>query len=203
VGGTFVKAGIGVFLVVAAAKLGGLATELMGRARESVQASELLTLDGHLAAWTIGRKRTRPPRDQAHFNEVVAGLFTTRGKRDVTQDRWGETYVYEKLGERPVAWRITSKGPDRALGTGDDLVLKRHEDNVQINRDPVAIMEAAIEDKRQADERFLRDLTRALQKGEAAKPVQVFPDGKEPDPGAVEAKGLRREAETLSALLDA
>lgn len=202
-GGTLVKAGIGVFLVVAAAKMGGLATELLGRARESVQASELLTLDGHLAAWTIARKRTHPPRDQAHFEEVVVGLFTTRGERDVTQDRWGETYLYEKLGERPVAWRITSKGPDRALGTGDDLVLKRYEDNVQINRDPVAIMEAAIEDKRQADERFLRDLDRALKKGEQGQPVQVFPEGQGPDSSEVEAKGVQREAETLGALLDA
>ena len=202
-GGTLIKAGIGVFLVVAAAKMGGLASELLGRARESVQASELLTLDGHLAAWTIGRKRTRPPRDQAHFEEVVAGLFTTRGERNVTQDRWGQTYLYEKLGERPVAWRITSKGPDRALGTSDDLVLKRHEDNVQINRDPVAIMEAAIEDKRQADERFLRDLQRVLAESEEAKPVEVFPEGKAPSPSEVEAKGVQREAETLGALLDA
>lgn len=202
-GGTLVKAGIGVFLVVAAAKMGGLATELLGRARESVQATELATLDGYLSVWCIERKRTQPPRDQAHFEEVVRGLFTTRGERDVTQDRWGETYVYEKLGARPVAWRITSKGPDKALGTGDDLVLKRHEDKVQINRDPVSIMEGAIEDKRQADERFLRDLNRLVRKAEEAPPVEVFPSGSAPDPSQTEALGLRREAETISALLGA
>lgn len=202
-GGTLIKAGIGVFLVFASAKMGGLASELLGRARESVQASELLTLDGHLAAWTVARKRTRPPRDQAHFEEVVRGLFTTRGERDVTRDRWGEVYLYEKLGERPVAWRITSKGPDRTLSTGDDIVLKRHEDHVQINRDPVAIMEAAIEDKRAADQRFLRELERVL-KEEGAPPVDVFPEGaKGLDPSQVEAKGVQRERETLSALLDA
>ena len=184
-GGTLIKAGIGVFLVVAAARFGGLATELLGRARESVQASELLTLDGQLAAWTVGRKRTRPPRDQAHFEEVVAGLCSRpAASGDVTQDRWGETYVYEKLGERPVAWRITSKGPDRALGTGDDLVLKRHEDNVQINKRPrVAIMEAAIEDKRQADQRFLRDLEPCSAEGARRRQAgRGLPRGEGPRP---------------------
>ncbi|MBL4845126.1 MAG: hypothetical protein JKY65_06355 [Planctomycetes bacterium] len=201
--GVLVKAGIGVFLVVAAAKMGGLATDLLGRARESVQASELLTLDKHLAVWAIERKRTRPPRDQGHFNEVVQGLFTTRGKRDVTKDRWGEAYVYEKLGERPVAWRISSKGPDKTLGTADDLVLKRHEDHVQINRDPEEIMKGAIEDKRKADARFLRDLKRLVNRDKKKTPIEVFPAGTAPDPSETEALGVRREGEALGALLGA
>ncbi|HBP20799.1 MAG TPA: 3-isopropylmalate dehydratase large subunit, partial [Planctomycetes bacterium] len=49
-GGALIKVGIGAFFVFASAQMGGLARGLLDRARESVQASELLTLDGQLAA---------------------------------------------------------------------------------------------------------------------------------------------------------
>ena len=124
-GGALIKVGIGAFFVFASAQMGGLARGLLDRARESVQASELLTLDGQLAAWTIAHKRGRPPADQAHFESVCREVLTAPGGRDVTKDRWGEGFVYERIAVRPVEWQISSKGPDRSLGSEDDLVVHR------------------------------------------------------------------------------
>ena len=197
--GTLIKACVGALLIAAAARMGDVAQELLGRARESVQASELAILDGHLAAWVIEQKRSRPPRDQAHFEVVVRGLFTARGGRDVTRDRWGEPYVYEHVHDRPVAWRITSKGPDKTLdvgGRGDDLVLTRTDDVVELNQDPTKIIAGAL--AQGGDERLFADLSRAASK--AGPPVEAFAEGAPIDgarPGAAE----RAELAALDALL--
>lgn len=198
--GTLIKASIGALLVVAAARMSGLAQELLGRARESVQASELALVDGHLAAWVIEQKRNRPPRDQAHFDVVVRGLFTSRAGRDVTHDRWDQPYLYEHVHDNPVAWRITSKGPDRTLGTADDLVLSRTDDLVALNHDPTRIAEGALAlaEGAAAEERLFADLSRAATR--RAEPVEVFADGP-PEAGQTPGLASRAELATIDALL--
>jgi hypothetical protein len=158
-GGTLAKLLVGAFFVALSSQLGELAQELIGRARESVQASELMTIDGQLATWAIQERRTRAPRDQEEFERALRGLLSARGGREVTVDRWGQAYVYQRRGDQP-AWRITSLGPDRSLGTPDDLVVERTGDLVERSRDPVAIAEAAQERLRGGREDLLTELDR-------------------------------------------
>ena len=198
-GGALIKVGIGAFFVFASAQMGDLARGLLDRARESVKASELLTLDGQLAAWTIGQKRGRPPTDQAHFDRVCREILTAPGGRDVTKDRWGEGYVYERIAVRPVEWEISSKGPDRSLGSEDDLVVHRRDDHVEINRDPVSIIEGAIERVRRADERRLDALAK-LSAGEKQPPL--FEADQKVDLTPARKAALRQQLSELDRLLD-
>ena len=142
-GGTLTKLLVGVFFVGLASQLGELARDVVSKARESVQASELLTLDKSLEAWAIEQRRTRPPRDQEEFEHALEQILT--GSRRVTHDRWDRPYVYEHLGDTPLRWRISSRGPDRILGNDDDLVVNRIAERVEISRDPVEIAEMAID----------------------------------------------------------
>jgi hypothetical protein len=200
VGGALLKIGIGGFFVFASAQMGSLAKDLLDRARESVQASEMLTLDSHLAVWTIEQKRGRPPRDQKQFQSVCKQLFTARGGRDVTKDRWGMVYVYEPINVRPVEWRISSLGPDKKLGTDDDLIVHRRSDTVQINKDPTEIIEAAIERLRRVDEQRLRELERLQQKQGKQPPVfEKDEQGVKLDP--LQKRALKQQLAELDALL--
>lgn len=174
-GGVGVKVAIGVFFVALSSQMGKLAEQILGRVRESVQASELSTLDGHLATWAVEQRRTRGPKDQVEFELAVKDLFTERSGRAPTEDRWGQAYIYENLGPRPPAprWRISSKGPDRRAGTADDLVVERVGDRVTRNRDPVEIAEQALERKQRSDRELiakLRELTARLEGEGAATP---------------------------------
>jgi hypothetical protein len=144
VGGTLTKLAIGAFFVALASQGGELARDIVQRVRESVQASELATLDANLyAGWALQQRPTRAPRDQAEFESALAEVLTARGSRDVTRDRWDRPYTYEALGDRPLRWRISSSGRDRTPGTEDDLVVERRDDRATLNRDPVEIIEQA------------------------------------------------------------
>lgn len=166
-GGTLAKLLVGAFFVALSAQLGELARELIGRARESVQASELLTIDGQLATWAVDQRRTRAPRDQQEFERALRDLVTARGGRDVVLDRWGQPYLYERLGDQP-AWRLSSRGPDRTPGTADDLVVERRGDRVERSRDPQQIAEQALERKRGMDRQVLRELQQLTARLEGA-----------------------------------
>ncbi|HBP19044.1 MAG TPA: hypothetical protein DEA08_14815, partial [Planctomycetes bacterium] len=155
------------------------------------------TLDGQLAAWTIGQKRGRPPADQPHFDRVCREILTAPGGRDVTRDRWGEGYVYERIAVRPVEWEISSKGPDRRLGSEDDLVVHRRDDQVEINRDPVSIIEGAIERVRRADERRLD----ALAKLAASEQGPLFDANQKVDLTPAREAALRQQLSELDRLL--
>ncbi|MGE0707742.1 MAG: hypothetical protein AB7N76_13480 [Planctomycetota bacterium] len=209
-GGALIKLGIGGFFVFASAQMGSVAQDLLQRARESVQASELSTLDGHLAAWVIEQKRGRPPRDQDHFEQVCRQLFTARGGRDVTRDRWGEAYVYDKIHDRPPEWEISSKGPDKRLGTEDDLVVHRREDQVHLNKDPAKIIEGAIERLKRQDEQRLRELERVgreldrkgLKDAGKSADAPAFAEGEPgPDQAPLQKRALEQQLNELDALL--
>lgn len=194
--GALLKVGIGAFFVFASAQMGSLAADLLERTRESVQATELLTLEGQVAVWTIEQKRTHAPRDQAEFERVLKQALAAKGGRDVTRDRWGEPYVYDKIHDRVPEWRISSKGRDRKLGTADDLVVHRREDQVEINRKPNEIMEQAIAALQRRDRQRLERLealTRAPQPG-------VFAQGEAPpSDAAARERELRRQLDALLA----
>jgi hypothetical protein len=114
-----------------------------------------------MQVWSIEQGRTRPPRDQAEFERACREELASRAGRDPTTDRWGQTYVYERVSDAGVHWRIASKGPDRRLGTADDLVVERRGDVVEINEDPAAIIERELEKKQRQDAKALEAL-RAL-----------------------------------------
>jgi len=188
-----VKAGVGVAFVVAASQLGHFAQQIVERARTSVQASELLKIDGHLAAWTIDRKN-RTPRDQAAFERALKDLFTERAGRRVTEDRWGKRYQYSLRRARPPSWRIASSGADRQSGTADDLVVERRADHVEINQDPTEVAEAAIAWVQRQRRRELDRLRRVADQAAKRAPV---------DTEAVEAKAVPKPERAQRALLEA
>ena len=157
-GGTLTKLLVGAFFVGLSSQMGELAQDVISRARESVQASEMLTLDGTLAAWAIEQRRTRGPRNQEEFDQTLEFILSARGSRDVTRDRWNQPYVYEHISDRPVRWRISSRGPDLRLGTEDDLVVERTGDRSELSRDPVEIIEQAIESTRRRYRKTLAEL---------------------------------------------
>lgn len=158
-GPTGAKVGAAALLVALASQLSAAAEELVGRVRESVQASELLTVDGYALVWSLEQNPTRAPRDQAEFERACRDELAARAGREPTADRWGRTYVYEPLAVRgALRWRISSAGPDRRLGTEDDLVVERHGDASQINRDPTEIVERALARWREADAQALEQL---------------------------------------------
>jgi len=177
--GSFVfKLAVGGFLVLLAAQLGTFADEILIKVRESVQASELLEIDRYVAyESTVGddpTKKAHAPKDQAEFERVVAEWIATSGNRNVTRDRWGEPYVYFRVATRDpreVHYRITSKGPDRKLGTPDDIVVEREDDHATINRDPARIADAALEQKQQIDREVARRVTELLREAKKAPPA--------------------------------
>ena len=203
--GALIKVGLGAFFVWASSQMGALAGDLLGRARLSVQASELSTLDGHLAAWSVGsgfeKRRGGSPPTQAAFERTVSELFTERGGRRAFEDRWGSPYLYERLSDRPPGWRITSRGPDRKAGTADDLILERRGDAVHFNTDPVAIAEGAVARKRRHDEQVLKELERLRRSGPKATSGKPKTDaktaGKTPAKAAP-AKAAAPQIESLS-----
>jgi len=196
---------IGAFFVWVSAQMGSLAEEILARVRESVQASELLTLDGYLAVWTIEQKRTLPPKDQEQFEIACRAMLSARGGRPVTHDRWGQPYVYECLGRRPVHWRITSMGPDRRLAgerdpLPDDLIVERVSDRVEINRDPASIMERAIERKLRQDQEILERLRElSAEQKEEAQDASSF--GSEAEEAKRQQELLERSLEDLDRIL--
>ncbi|MDC3379030.1 hypothetical protein OAX78_01950 [Planctomycetota bacterium] len=200
-GGSAIKLGVGVFFVWLSAQMGQFAEEVLGRVRESVQASELLTIDSHVGAWTVLQARTIPPLNQHQFEEALIEQLSARGNRDVTLDRWEQPYLYELQQKRaPIKWRITSGGPDAAIGTGDDLVVERVGDRTEINRDPVEIAEAALDDKLELDREAARRLRELLEgSGEDEGTAEIdAPTHPGPDVEAVSAEDL----ETLRSLVD-
>jgi hypothetical protein len=163
-GGTLAKLLVGVFFVGLSSQLGELAQDVVSKARESVQASELMTLDGTLAAWAMEQRRTRAPEHQEEFERTLEQILTARGPRRVTHDRWDRPYAYEHFGDSPLHWRISSGGPDRLLGNGDDLVVERIDDRVEMTRDPVEIAEMAIDRALRLDRETVGELRAAAAK---------------------------------------
>jgi hypothetical protein len=202
-GGSLVKLAVGAFLVGLASQMGALAKDVLGRVRVSVQASELHTLDGHLWANTLEQRQTLPPADQAAFERAVRELFAARGDREVTHDRWGQPYLYARLGVRPVRWRIVSKGPDRRIATADDLVLERSDDRVSMNVDPVRVAEEALDVQaahQAALVERLRELGAQLDAGEAPE-APLFPERRAPARRGANAAELRELSAELERLL--
>lgn len=198
-GGTLTKLLVGAFFVGLSSQMGELARDVISRARESVQASEMLTLDGALAAWAIEQRRTRGPRDQEEFNQILEFNLSARGGRDVTKDRWDRPYVYEHLSDRPIRWRVSSRGPDLRLGTEDDLVVERTGDRSELSRDPVEIIERALESTRRRYRQTLADLRMEVKK-QKGKSGDV---GKELlDAGAHERAELEQSLDHLDSLLN-
>jgi hypothetical protein len=164
--GTALKVAIGVFFVWLSAQMGTFVDEVLTRVKESVQASELLKIDSFVHVVSIGdeQRRQRPPRDQAEFDAIVRDWLTAQGGRDVAKDRWNEPYIYDRIPRddpRDIYYRITSKGPDRLLGTADDIVIEREGESSRINRNPVDLAEHALERKQELDREIgkkLRDL---------------------------------------------
>ena len=196
-GGSLAKLLVGAFFVALSSQLGELAQELIGRARESVQASELLTIDGQLVTWAIQERRTRAPRDQAEFDQALRGLLSARGGRDVTLDRWNQPYVYEHLSDKP-AWRISSRGPDGLLGTSDDLVVERSGDRVERSRDPVAIAEAAEDRLRRGHRQVALELAKLRAQLEEGQAGQLTSLDAALDDGAAEAAAMEQLDRLLS-----
>jgi hypothetical protein len=146
--GVGVKAVVGAFLVGLSAQLGAFANEVLEKVTVSIQASEMMTIDGYLTVAAIEERRTRFPRDQAEFERTVRDQLSSRG-RDPTRDRWSKPYVYEPRGGR--GYSLSCGGPDKRVGTEDDIVVERDQDHVQLNRDPAQIMEQAIQRKQRLD----------------------------------------------------
>ena len=168
-GGVFFKVAVGGFLVWLSAQMGTFAEEILSKVRESVQASELVEIDHYVAyESSFGAdpaKKAHAPADQAEFERILQEWLTASGGRKVTLDRWDEPYVYFKLASkdpRDVRYRITSKGPDKRLGTPDDIILERDNDHATINKDPTKIAESAIEQKKQLDKEVARRVTELL-----------------------------------------
>src|SRR5262249_35666026 len=136
VGGTALKVLIAGFFVWLSAQMGTFADEILGRVRESVQASELLEIDTYVYQHSVlENERTHPPKDQAEFEAILKDWLTASAGRDVTKDRWERPYAYDHLPSRDprdVLYRIASGGPDRKLGTEDDIVVERENDRSKI-----------------------------------------------------------------------
>jgi hypothetical protein len=177
-GGVAFKVAIGGFLVWLSAQMGTFAEEILGKVRESVQASELVEIDRYVAYESaFGQdpsKKAHAPKDQAEFEQVLREWTTASGNRNVTLDRWDQPYAYFKIPSRDprdVKYRITSKGADKKIGSADDLVVERENDHSSINRDPTKIAESAIEQKKALDREVARRANELLRQapGQAAK----------------------------------
>lgn len=173
--GVAFKVAIGAFLVWLSAQMGTFAEEILGKVRESVQASELVEIDHYVAYESAfgsdASKKARAPRDQDEFERILQEWLNASGGRRVTRDRWDEPYVYFKVPSRDardVKYRITSKGSDRKLGTPDDLILERDNDRSSINRDPTKIAESAIERKKELDREVAKRVDELLREAPSA-----------------------------------
>ena len=162
-GGVAFKIAIGGFLIWLSAQMGTFAEEILGKVRESVQASELVEIDKYVAVQSAfgddPTKKAHAPKDQAEFERILRDWTVASGNRDVTKDRWDQPYVYFRVPSRDardVKYRITSKGADKKIGSGDDLVVERENDHSSINRDPTRIAESAIEQKKALDREVAR-----------------------------------------------
>src|SRR4051812_44573366 len=98
------KVAVGGFLVWLSAQVGTFAEEILGKVRESVQASELVEID-HFVAYESAfgadaQRKARAPADQAEFERILKEWLTAAGNRRVTLDRWDEPYVYFKIADR-------------------------------------------------------------------------------------------------------
>jgi hypothetical protein len=176
-GGVAFKVAIGGFLVWLSAQMGTFAEEILGKVRESVQASELVEIDRFVAVQSAfgddPTKKARAPKDQAEFERILREWTVASGGRDVTRDRWDEPYVYHRVPSRDardVKYRITSKGADRRMGSTDDLVVERENDHSSINRDPVKIAESAIEQKKALDREVARRANELLREAPRLSP---------------------------------
>lgn len=168
-GGLVFKIAVGGFLVWLSAQMGTFAEEILGKVRESVQASELVEIDRYVhyqsAFGDDASKKAHAPKDQIEFERVLREWTAASGNRNVTLDRWEQPYVYFKVASpdpREVKYRITSKGADRKIGSADDLVLERDNERTSINRDPTKIAESAIEQKKALDREVAKKVNELL-----------------------------------------
>jgi hypothetical protein len=206
VGGTALKVLIAGFFVWLSAQMGTFADEILVRVRESVQASELLEIDTYVYQHSVlENERTHAPRDQAEFESILKEWLTASGGRDVTKDRWDRPYAYDHTptrDPREVLYRIASGGPDRKLGTGDDIVVERENDHARINRDPARIAEEALERKKHLDEDTvsrIREILEAAKSGDpSAKPAGPAPKDVSPER---QARELDESVRALAALV--
>ena len=177
------------FFVWMMAQMGTFADEVLGRVKESLQASELLLIDEYVYNWTENEhERPRAPKDQAEFEAVVRDWTEAKAGRNVTRDRWDRPYVYDPVAQadpRHIVWRISSMGPDCKLGTADDLVVERDGDRATINRDPAKIAEEAIERKQRLDTETVSRVREILAAAKAQE--------KEPPAGAPPQKDVSPE----------
>src|SRR5579883_2097030 len=176
-GGIALKIAIVGFLVWLSAQMGNFADEILLKVRESVQASELLEIDRFVAYQSVfgddASKKARAPKDQAEFESIVAEWVTASGGRSVTKDRWGEPYVYFRVptkDPRTVHYLITSKGPDRKLGTPDDIVVEREDYFANNTRDTEKIADSAMERKQQLDREVAKRVNDLLQEAKKTPP---------------------------------
>ena len=84
--------------------------------------SELLQLGRAAQAQRLAQPGGEPPSVATLVAAAGAGAAGERGYPGPVQDPWGTDYVLQKraTGRR---WQAVSAGPDRTLGTADDLVL--------------------------------------------------------------------------------
>lgn len=154
-GGTALKVAIAGFFVWLAAQMGTFVDEILTRVTESVQASELLQIDQYVYyASAVEKQYPRAPKDQAEFETIVREWTSAPAGRDVTKDRWDRAYAYDRVptkDPRDIQWRIASGGPDRRVGTEDDIVVERDNEHARINRDPAQLVELAVERKERLD----------------------------------------------------
>jgi hypothetical protein len=201
-GGIAFKIAIGGFLVWLSAQMGAFVEEVLGKVRESVQASELLEIDKYVAYASVfdeNRKTVHAPKDQAEFEKILQDWLTAGGGRKVAKDRWDEPYVYFRVPSRDprdVRYRITSKGADKKLGTPDDIVLERDNDHATINRDPTKIADQAIEQKKQLDRDVAKKVEELLQKA----PKDAKDPAKAPDKAPEKTPDAKVPAELLDIL---
>ena len=202
-GGTALKLLIAGFFVWLSAQMGTFVDEILTRVSESVQASELLQIDGYVYYHSaLENERTRAPRDQTEFESVVREWTEAPAGRDVTKDRWDRPLVYdhqESRDPREIHWRISSGGPDRKIGTDDDLVVVRDNDVARINRDPAKIAELAIERKEKLDRETTTRVRQVLELANQSPPPGTPTKDVTPP---MQARELDDATHTLARLMD-
>ena len=124
--GMMVKLGIPMVLMSFAASYLDIVTDLLNTVRKSVVGIELTKIDEALQRELVMQteRRSDPlPTDREAFYDFLKGAFQDTG-RDVTRDQFGQQYFYEHP-ERTTAYSIVSCGPDKELGSEDDIMLER------------------------------------------------------------------------------
>ncbi len=93
------------------------ARSLVERAREVMVSAEMMEFDRRLLAqWDI---HGAPPSDPF---QALQSQFDFRGQRKGFEDYWAMPYVVRSDDN---GYEIRSSGPDRILGTSDDLTIRR------------------------------------------------------------------------------